>query len=735
VKKSQLVILLSSLALLAGCKGGDTPSSDPSVNPSVAPSVAPSVNPSVAPSVEPSVNPSVTPSVEPSVAPSVNPSVTPSVEPSGGPAPSIEPSADPEPSIEPSQEPEPVGPTLNAKYLYKNNDIGDDCILEFYYDEEEEKNIVKYYETRDRRYSVINGTYSFIEDNKWQIDFEHSYEDIDGSIFSHDFVRTFDVQITETNAYTKFFSDDYLEFELYTGYIPSEEETQGGQYVPVYHGLGEIVGKYMSDSGEYQIYLDFYKVDDKQFLDLINVNKAEGTYIKAMTQYEMISAPENLYSVKAFWSYQNVKGNVYENRYDQEAKVKVTTTGVTFFYNEDSSVEFTAIAGNIPTEREVCYNETFFEDKDPTQYIPYEGSYLDATYLVQTKSSLNLYFITFTPENTVMIEREGNGIYFRDTGTYTIGENNSLDIKLNHIYKHWYGQEIEEASYGPKTYNGVIVDEDHVYLDPYFSTQHYVAHRYEGYVPTEDDVMNSYVDPTTPATYLKARYINKNMLPDSNMIIDSVLILNEDNRCYYTVYSNNMYSDMSGTYTYDGYDTVFMHFTYMHTHIDDNISNEIISKNVNLNIENENIAYLEDGSAYLTQHILYTGEIARESEVFDPEYKATMLIPGPVMVAKAISEGDVTTQYINFTADGDVEYYVVNDDMFHSKWGTYEGNNGEFIITFTGEYIHQAGQDPINNEIEVQNRIVFLEDEVNFYGEDDVSFVVFNYYGGALPED
>ena len=717
MKKSQLIILLSSLALLAGCRGGDTPSSDPSVNPSVAPSVEPSVNPSVAPSVEPSVNPSV--------APSVSPSVTPSIEPSG----------EPEPSIEPSEEPGPVEPTLNAKYLYKNADTGEDCILQFYYDEEEEKNIVKYYETRDRRYLVINGTYSLIEDNKWQIDFEHYYEDIDGNKFNYDFVRTCDVQITEMNAYTKLYGEDYLEFELYTGYIPSEEDTQGGQYVPVYHGLGELVGKYMSDSGEYQVYLDFYIADNNQLVDMISVNKENGECIKLFGTYNMTSAPENLYEVEVFWKYSNVKGEVEEERQHNVGTFNVTNTGITFNYSETFHQDFEPFAGKIPEEREVCYNEKLFRDIDPTEYVPYEGSYLDGTYLVQAEFSLDLYFITFTPENTVMIEREGNGIYFRDTGTYTIGENNALNITLNHIYKHWYGKPIEETSYVPLPHPGVIVDEDHVYLDPYFSTENFVATRYDGYIPTEEDVMNNYVDPAKPATYLKARYIHKDMLPNNSTIIDSVLILNEDNRCYYTVYSKGTYIDMHGTYSYEGDNYVHMHFTYKHSHFDDIISNELIDQGLLLNIEDKNHAYIETGSSISTLHLLYTGAIANESDVFDPEYKGTMLIPGHFMSAKAICQNDIATQYINFMANGDVEYYTVNDDIFYRKWGTYTGNNGQFVINFTNEYIHQGDNDPIENEINVEQKINFFEDEVNFYGEDGVSFIVFSYYGGELPQE
>lgn len=74
MKKSQLLVLFSSLSFLLGCSGGATPS--------VEPSVAPSENPSEEPSVEPSVNPSVEPSVAPSVEPSVEPSTEPSLEPS-----------------------------------------------------------------------------------------------------------------------------------------------------------------------------------------------------------------------------------------------------------------------------------------------------------------------------------------------------------------------------------------------------------------------------------------------------------------------------------------------------------------------------------------------------------------------------------------------------------------------------------------------------------------------------
>ena len=81
MKKSQLLVLFSSLAFLLGCSGGTTPSVEPSVNPSVNPSEEPSVEPSVNPSVEPSVNPSVEPSVNPSIEPSTEPSVEPSEEP------------------------------------------------------------------------------------------------------------------------------------------------------------------------------------------------------------------------------------------------------------------------------------------------------------------------------------------------------------------------------------------------------------------------------------------------------------------------------------------------------------------------------------------------------------------------------------------------------------------------------------------------------------------------------
>ena len=81
MKKSQLLVLFSSLAFLLGCSGGATPSVEPSVNPSVNPSEEPSVEPSVNPSVEPSVNPSVEPSVNPSVEPSIEPSIEPSEEP------------------------------------------------------------------------------------------------------------------------------------------------------------------------------------------------------------------------------------------------------------------------------------------------------------------------------------------------------------------------------------------------------------------------------------------------------------------------------------------------------------------------------------------------------------------------------------------------------------------------------------------------------------------------------
>jgi len=73
VKKSQLLVLFSSLAFLLGCSGGATPSVEPSVPPSENPSEEPSVEPSVDPSVEPSVNPSVEPSTEPSVEPSEEP--------------------------------------------------------------------------------------------------------------------------------------------------------------------------------------------------------------------------------------------------------------------------------------------------------------------------------------------------------------------------------------------------------------------------------------------------------------------------------------------------------------------------------------------------------------------------------------------------------------------------------------------------------------------------------------
>ena len=81
MKKSQLLVLFSSLAFLLGCSGGATPSVEPSVNPSVNPSEEPSVEPSVNPSVEPSVSPSVEPSVNPSVEPSIEPSIEPSEEP------------------------------------------------------------------------------------------------------------------------------------------------------------------------------------------------------------------------------------------------------------------------------------------------------------------------------------------------------------------------------------------------------------------------------------------------------------------------------------------------------------------------------------------------------------------------------------------------------------------------------------------------------------------------------
>lgn len=73
MKKSQLLVLISSLAFLLGCSGGATPSVEPSVPPSENPSEEPSVEPSVNPSVEPSVNPSVEPSTEPSVEPSEEP--------------------------------------------------------------------------------------------------------------------------------------------------------------------------------------------------------------------------------------------------------------------------------------------------------------------------------------------------------------------------------------------------------------------------------------------------------------------------------------------------------------------------------------------------------------------------------------------------------------------------------------------------------------------------------------
>jgi len=73
MKKSQLLVLFSSLAFLLGCSGGATPSVEPSVPPSENPSEEPSVEPSVSPSIEPSVNPSVEPSTEPSLEPSEEP--------------------------------------------------------------------------------------------------------------------------------------------------------------------------------------------------------------------------------------------------------------------------------------------------------------------------------------------------------------------------------------------------------------------------------------------------------------------------------------------------------------------------------------------------------------------------------------------------------------------------------------------------------------------------------------
>lgn len=75
MKKSQLLVLFSSLSFLLGCSGGATPSVEPSVPPSENPSEEPSVEPSVNPSVEPSLNPSVEPSTEPSLEPSEEPFV------------------------------------------------------------------------------------------------------------------------------------------------------------------------------------------------------------------------------------------------------------------------------------------------------------------------------------------------------------------------------------------------------------------------------------------------------------------------------------------------------------------------------------------------------------------------------------------------------------------------------------------------------------------------------------
>ncbi len=110
MKKSQLLVLFSSLAFLLGCNGGATPS--------VEPSVAPSENPSVEPSVEPSVAPSENPSVEPSVEPSVNPSVEPSVEPST------------EPSLEPSEEPF-IGTTISIWTTANEAELIEEIIEEY----------------------------------------------------------------------------------------------------------------------------------------------------------------------------------------------------------------------------------------------------------------------------------------------------------------------------------------------------------------------------------------------------------------------------------------------------------------------------------------------------------------------------------------------------------------------------------------------------------------------------